>query len=140
MLKGTCLCGDIAYEIDGDLGQIGHCHCRTCRKAHAAAFATTARVARGNFRWTRGENRVAFFESTAATNDNPGKRRYFCSRCGSHLIAAWDDAPHVIVRVGSLDDDPGTKHIVHIWTSQKAPWFKITDELPQYAEGGAKSR
>ncbi|MGH8675453.1 MAG: GFA family protein [Burkholderiales bacterium] len=128
MLEGSCLCGRIRYEVDGELGPIGNCHCRTCRKAHSAAFATTARVPRERFRWTRGESEVAGFEST------PGKTRFFCSRCGSHLIAAWDGAPNVIVRVGSLDADPGARPRLHIWTSQKAPWHAISDALPQFEE------
>lgn len=127
-LRGSCLCGAVAYAISGPLGPIGHCHCRTCRKAHSAAFATTARVARDDFRWTRGEEVVAAFEST------PGKRRFFCPRCGSHLVAAWTDADTVIVRVGSLDDDPGGRPLVHIWVSQRAPWHEINDSLPQFSE------
>ncbi len=128
MLSGSCLCGTVAYEISGDLGPIGNCHCRTCRKAHSAAFATTARVDRTAFRWTKGDTVVTSFEST------PGKKRHFCPRCGSHLMAAWDNTPYVIVRVGSLDTDPGRKPVVHIWTSLKAPWHEITDEIPQFAE------
>jgi len=134
MLSGGCLCGRVAYEIEGPLGPMGHCHCRTCRKAHAAAFATTAPVDRSNFRWVRGEDHVASFEST------PGKRRFFCPSCGSHLVAAWDRAPNVILRVGSLDSDPGGRPVVHIWTSLKAGWFEITDSLPQLPEGRAVSR
>jgi hypothetical protein len=128
MLSGGCLCGAVRYEIRGPLGPIGHCHCRTCRKAHAAAFATTARVARSDFHWAAGAESVASFEST------PGKRRFFCPRCGSHLMAAWEGAPTVILRVGSLDDDPGSRPLVHIWTSQKAPWFEISDTLPAFPE------
>jgi hypothetical protein len=64
VLTGSCLCGEIHYRIDGELGPIGHCHCHTCQKAHAAPFATTARVAREQFQWTRGADRVAHFEST----------------------------------------------------------------------------
>jgi hypothetical protein len=133
MLLGSCLCGDVQYEIDGALGPIGNCHCRTCRKAHAAAFATTARVDRQRFRWSKGGERVTSFEST------PGKRRFFCPRCGSHLVAAWEGAPTVIVRVGSLDSDPGSGPVVHIWTSQKAPWHEIPDALPQLAESPSPS-
>jgi hypothetical protein len=129
MLSGSCLCGDIRYEIDGALGPSGHGHCRTCRKAHAAAFATTARVERSHFRWTRGADRVASFEST------PGKERFFCPRCGSHLVAAWKDRPTVIVRLGSLDSDPGARAVVHIWTSHQAPWYEIGDALPRLPEG-----
>ncbi|HVP29252.1 MAG TPA: GFA family protein [Myxococcota bacterium] len=128
-LHGGCLCGAVRYEVDGELGPMGHCHCRTCRKAHAAAFATTARVERSRFRWTAGEGALSSFEST------PGKKRFFCPRCGSHLIAAWEGAPEVIVRVGSLDDDPVSRPVAHIWTSQRAPWFELTDALPRFAEG-----
>jgi hypothetical protein len=49
-------------------------------------------------------------------------------------VAAWEGAPHVILRVGSLDSDPRGRPVVHIWTSQKAPWHEITDGLPQFAE------
>jgi hypothetical protein len=128
MLTGSCLCGDIRYRVTGDLGPMVHCHCRTCQKAHAAPFATTSRVAREHFCWTSGEDRLAHFEST------PGKKRYFCPRCGTHLLAVWTDARHVILRVGSLDDDPGARPVIHIWTSQRAPWFEITGALPQHAE------
>ena len=50
-MHGSCLCGAIHYEIDGLSGPINHCSCRTCRKAHAAAFASTAAVDRTHFRW-----------------------------------------------------------------------------------------
>ena len=132
IIKGSCLCGAIAYEIDGPIGLIGHCHCRTCRKAHAAAFATTARVPRTNFRWMTGEDGLRAFEST------PGKKRFFCPNCGSHLIAAWDHENDVILRVGSLSDDPGQKPQVHIWTEEKAPWFDLDAKLPALAQGAPR--
>ncbi len=131
VLSGGCLCGAIGYEIDGTLGPIGNCHCETCRRAHAAAFATTARVARCDFRWTRGEATLSAFESS------PGKKRHFCPNCGSHLIAAWDHEDEVILRVGSLFDDPGAKPVIHIWTEQKAPWFDLTAELPALSRNAA---
>jgi hypothetical protein len=126
------LCGAIGYEIDGPLGPIGNCHCQTCRRAHAAAFATTARVSEDDFRWTRGESAVAAFESS------PGKKRFFCPSCGSHLVAAWDHENDVIVRVGSLFDDPGSQPVVHIWTEEKAPWFDLSAILPALPRGAAR--
>jgi hypothetical protein len=126
-MKGSCLCGRIAYEVDRLDGPIGHCHCKTCRKAHAAAFATTARVNREHFRWLRGEEHLGAFEST------PGKLRRFCTQCGSHLMAEWLDKPQVIVRVATLDDDPGVTPQAHIWTSHDAPWLK-TDDVARFAE------
>lgn len=91
-MKGSCLCGAIEYEIDSIDMPVAHCHCRTCQKAHAAAFASTAGVMREHFRWLKGEEKLSFFESS------PGKLRYFCSGCGSHLVAERVSQPHVIVR------------------------------------------
>jgi hypothetical protein len=134
MLEGSCGCGRIRYAVDGELGAVVNCHCRTCRKTHAAAFNTSSRIPRARFRWTQGESELAAFEST------PGKKRFFCPRCGAHLMAAWDGSPDVVVRVGSLDSDPGARPRLHIWTSHKAPWHAIADALPQLAEAPAPGK
>ena len=44
MLKGSCLCSGIRYEIDAELGPVTNCHCSQCRKAAGAAFASNASV------------------------------------------------------------------------------------------------
>jgi hypothetical protein len=127
-MKGSCLCGAVQYEIDQLDGPIGHCHCHTCRKAHAAPFASTAWVNREHFRWTKGQDRLSSFESS------PGKLRYFCSSCGSHLIADRHNQPNVILRVATLDEDPGARPVAHIWTSLDVPWLQYNDKIPLYAE------
>src|SRR6266705_3197157 len=107
-MKGSCLCGAIEYEIDQLDMPICHCHCGTCRKANAAVFVSTAGVMREHFRWVKGKEKLAAFESS------PGKLRRFCSVCGSHLVAERPALPHVIVRVATLDEDPGSKPAMHI--------------------------
>jgi hypothetical protein len=108
-MKGSCLCGAIEYEIDSIDMPITHCHCQTCRKAHAAPFATTAGVMREHFRWLKGAEKLSSFESSQ------GKHRYFCSVCGSHLMAERENIPHVIVRVATLDEDPHMKPAYPEW-------------------------
>src|SRR3954470_2145421 len=100
-MKGSCLCKAVEYDADSIDMPIGFCHCQTCRKAHASAFAPTAGVKRENFRWTKGREKLVSYESS------PGKLRHFCSVCGSHLVAERASQEHVIVRVATLDEDPG---------------------------------
>nr|WP_248285342.1 MULTISPECIES: GFA family protein [Sphingomonadales] len=128
-MRGSCLCGAIGFELDRLDGPIGHCHCRTCRKAHSAPFATVARVRRDQFRWTRGENRLSQFESSA------GKHRMFCSVCGSQLAAMLDGSDQLVLRVATLDDDPGERPIAHIWMEHDEPWlgWQALDEYQQFA-------
>jgi ADP-ribosyl-[dinitrogen reductase] hydrolase len=126
--EGSCLCGAVRYEIDRLASPIGFCHCLTCQKAHAAASAPTARVRREHFRWLLGRESVAGYESS------PGKIRHFCKRCGSHIVSEKSGLDEFILRVATLDSDPGMRPVVHIWTSHDVPWLEEVD-LPKLAEG-----
>ena len=115
--RGSCACKAISYEVDELAGGISHCHCVTCRKTHAAAFNSAAGVKPESFRWLAGEDQLSQFESS------PGKVRYFCSKCGSHLLAKKEGRPLWVLRVASLDEDPQVRAEHHIWTSHRKPWL-----------------
>lgn len=129
MITGSCLCASIGYEADQLSSPIGLCHCRTCQKAHASAYAPTARVKRAEFRWTKGGDIVAAFEST------PGKNRWFCPRCGTHLMAEWTQYDQVIVRIGSVDAGLDAQPVVHIWMSHANPLLEAPAGIPELPEG-----
>ena len=128
VIRGSCLCGGVKYEITGPLMRAGHCHCSRCRKAHGAAFRSRARVRVVDFRWVQGEPLVKYFESS------PGFRRGFCSVCGSPIVNRPAGAPEFGIALGGLDDDPGVRPERHYYAGSKAPWFEITDTLPQHEE------
>ena len=127
MIKGSCLCGKVKYQISGRVGDIVHCHCKICRKAHAAAFSSVASVRDCDFKLFS-EVPLAQFESSA------GKFRHFCSHCGTHIYAKRVGTEHIILRLGSLDDDPDAQEKRHIWVSQKASWYSIKGELPEFQQ------
>lgn len=129
MLSGSCLCGQVAYEVDAELAGIVHCHCETCRKAHGSAFSSVAAVPRAAFRWTRGEALLKAFESS------PGKFRRFCSTCGSHIVADRPAQPNVLLRLGCLDSKVAGQPKCHIWRSDSAPWYDPDLALPQHPRG-----
>ena len=124
-LKGSCLCGAVAYEVTGRLQFMGHCHCTMCRKAHGAAFATWGMVEPGQFRWVAGADRVRHYPSS------PGRTRCFCGVCGSPLASAHEGAVGEVA-VGTIDGDPGARPREHIFVGSKAPWHEIADPLPQH--------
>ncbi|QQD25062.1 GFA family protein [Venatoribacter cucullus] len=124
---GSCLCGGIQYEINGELTDVLNCHCSMCRKLHAAAFRTRASVRRADWKTIKGEALIKFYESS------PGEHKGFCSNCGSSIFTKFDNNPDVYgFPLGTLDTDPGVKAERHVFVGSKAPWFDITDDLPQY--------
>ena len=125
-MRGSCLCGRIVYEIERLSAAPRHCSCKTCRKAHAAAFNTSAPVNRSEFKWLEGEHLLSSYESS------PGKRRYFCSHCGSQLIARRSGSDVVALRVATLDDDPEQTPRAHIWRSSEVPWLGYGSEVPSF--------
>jgi hypothetical protein len=124
-LQGGCLCGGIRYEIDGPLSDAGNCHCSMCRRFHGAAFATYAKVSLEHFHWLSGQHLLRVYETS------PGIGWAFCETCGSSLGLPMRDKLGEIT-LGTLDSDPGIRPAEHTFVGSKAPWFDITDHLPQH--------
>jgi hypothetical protein len=128
MITGSCLCGQVRFELEGAPQFINHCHCSMCRKVHGAAFGSFLHANGAGFRWVTGETVVENYQSS------PGNLRAFCKVCGSSMPVLEDEGDHVTIPAGSLDDDPMVRPVVHVHTASKAPWYEISDTLPQFAE------
>lgn len=126
---GSCLCGAIHYQIEGEIGDIVQCHCQRCRKANGTAFATNAPVAKAAFKLTQGEQFLKKFSSSASTE------RCFCRECGSPIISIKARDPDFYrLRIGTLDSPLSQKPTKHSFVASKAEWDQICDHLPQYDE------
>jgi hypothetical protein len=129
VISGSCLCGEVAYEVDAPLRMI-NCHCSRCRRGRSAAHATNLIAKIDAFRWLRGSELVAEYKV-------PDARFFavaFCTRCGSDTPRISKERGVAIIPAGTLDTDPGIRPQAHIFVGSKAPWFDITDTLPQFAE------
>jgi hypothetical protein len=134
MYKGSCLCRNVRYEIAGEIGAFGYCHCTSCRKASGTAHAANAPVQRIDFRLMSGADWLREFESS------PGKVRVFCGRCGSPVYAYLrTDMDTIRIRLGTLDTPFEKEPTAHTWVSDKASWEPIADTLPQFPQWAPKS-
>ncbi len=125
MVDGSCLCRDVAWEIDGPLQLMSHCYCSRCRKAHGSPFATYVAANVDGFRLLRGERHIARWESS------PGFVRCFCDRCGS-VVPGDPFGSLVFVPAGGLDGDLGVRPEMHIFVASKPPWVELQDRLPRF--------
>lgn len=127
MYSGSCLCGDIAFVVDGPIEHVDQCHCSMCRKAHGAAFATYGGAAPEDFRMLRGEGLIRRYRSS------PIGTRLFCPRCGSVVPWKIPDKP-VAIALGNVAQSPTAAPKSHFFVGSKAPWHDIVDDLPQFDE------
>ena len=74
----------------------------------------------------------ALFQEYYATEN---KKRMFCKRCASPLFSARLDLPEVVrLRVGIVNEPVQGKIVSHAFTDNKAAWFEILDDAPQFAQ------
>jgi hypothetical protein len=107
-----------------------NCHCSNCRRTTGSAFKPFAGIQRDKLSITRGKDKLMVYGEANANNTH-------CKLCGSLLYSVVRDGAWVHVAMGTLIDDPVIRPTMHIFVGSKAPWFTITDDLPQY-EGHVK--
>ena len=131
VVRGWCQCGAVRYRVNAPALELYHCHCSMCRRSHGTLFASYATVPREALVVEMGEEVLRSFSSSAPV------RRYFCGRCGCHLLLEDDRWPdRRWYTPGTCDGHPG--HPVeserHIFVGSKVPWHDIRDGLPQREE------
>ena len=71
--KGSCHCGNIAFEAEGDLEQVIQCNCSICSKRGFLLWF----VPRTNFRLTTPVENYATY-----TFNKHKIKHHFCTKCG----------------------------------------------------------
>jgi hypothetical protein len=127
VLRGGCRCGAVRYEVRDEFLYAWNCHCSRCRATTGSAFKPLAGIERDKLEVTEGSDSL-FVVGDDVLNDTR------CASCGSFLFSVVRDGAYVHVGMGSLIDSPSIRPSAHIFIGSKAPWFEITDDLPQFEE------
>ena len=126
---GSCLCGEVQFEVLGDFESFFLCHCGRCQKdtglAHAAnLFSSTASIT-----WLSGKSKIKTFRVPATRHE-----KSFCSECGSALPGLQMNGALLVVPAGSLDSDFATRPNAHIFVANGADWDIGLDDIPRFDE------
>jgi hypothetical protein len=129
-LTGGCGCGAIRYEITRPLVDAVYCHCTRCQRRTGASAGASAWVEPGSFSITTGE------EQLRAWSPGGGFDKVFCGECGSAvLVRDPESGETAMVRLGTIDGDPGVRPSAHQFAAYAASWEPIPDDgLPRYDE------
>ena len=127
LLAGACECGAVRYAVADEFKYAANCHCSRCRAATGSAFKSLAGIERDKLEITEGADDLLVVGDDVLNDTR-------CSSCGSFLFSVVRDGGWVHVAMGSLVDAPSIRPSEHIYVGSKAPWFEITDDLPQNEE------
>lgn len=126
IVPGSCLCGDVRFEVEMPTLFCGHCHCKMCQRNHGAGYVTWIAVKNEQFRVTAGEDRLV----RHASSDHG--TRSFCGRCGSSLLCASSHhADQIDIVLANLDGPIDRAPQVHIFFDSRSDWIEVEDGLPR---------
>ena len=122
---GGCLCGAVRYEVRGPLRDVINCHCSLCQRLYGS-YGAHSKAKKAQISVTVSDGLRWYATSEVA-------RRGFCSKCGSTLFWEPFEQDGTGIAAGSLDGPTGLKTIGHIFVGEKADFYEIRDDLPQFA-------
>ncbi|MGK0223112.1 MAG: hypothetical protein ACI9ON_002355 [Limisphaerales bacterium] len=127
MIKGSCLCGGVKFEIDGSVVMSRYCHCENCRKFSGTAQAAWGLANTTEFRQTTADAHETKFDAGS------GSTRTFCASCGSPLWFEPKDMPAFMgIALGAIDEGDVEPPGFHLWVRSSPDWETIEGTLPQH--------
>ncbi len=125
MIRGSCCCGAVQFELAAQPTMMGTCHCSRCRKAGAS---TIIFVKKADLTWIAGKENVALFMPGAPYKYG----RCFCKTCGSSLGEILSEEDSFPIAANALDDDLSIGNQFHEFVSEKPSWYEICDDAKQF--------
>jgi len=122
---GSCSCGDVTFEVDGEpLAQL-YCHCRSCQTAHAAPLVAAALFPASSVSY-RGE-----VKRVRVTQREDAPHRLTCPSCGTKVLnEPFPTVRCVLVPLCATRD--WFKPTMHVeWRDRLV---EVADGLPRYRD------
>ena len=125
MHTGSCNCGGVAFEIDGELVPPSVCHCGQYRIQSGHCWASSG-IEQSQLRLTS-DKTLCWYQASAQA------KRGFCATCGAFLFWKHLDESQISVAMGALHAPTGVQLARHIFVADKGDYYDISDGLPQRA-------
>lgn len=127
-LHGSCLCGEVRFEVTEPFEGVSACHCTSCKKISGGVGTVSGRLRTAAITILEGEELLRTYQPAE------GVAKTFCSQCGSNLFGGgWPTSERASVRLSALDDPFDRKPEAHIFVRSVAPWETLPDDAaPRY--------
>ena len=121
--RGQCLCGQIGFEVHGELRDVIDCHCHRCRRftGHHMA-ATSAELA---------DVEIEDVQALLTWYFPVEEAGYaFCGRCGSSLFWSAAGTDRISICAGTLEPPTGLRTVEAWWVSEASD-YAVRPDLPE---------
>ncbi|MBA6355130.1 MULTISPECIES: GFA family protein [unclassified Colwellia] len=122
MHSGSCLCGQIKFELLSDPKKVTSCHCSMCQKQHGAAFATYGSIPKNDLVYISGADKLISYNSSGSVE------RKFCGVCGSSL--QWSGSKKfpdwVSIAISTFDTEFKPSKISDIYQESQVCWLNYS--------------
>ncbi|MEQ8701946.1 MAG: GFA family protein [Bauldia litoralis] len=125
MIKGSCCCEAVKFELSGVPSMMGTCHCSRCRKVGASILVF---VKREDLKWIQGKSHVTLYKPTAPYTFNS----CFCGICGTSLGEILSEEDSFPIAANALDTEIGLENQFHEFAAEKPSWYEICDGAKQF--------
>lgn len=127
-VEGGCTCRFVRYLVMTKPLFVHCCHCTWCQRETGSAFVLNAMIETERVKILGGA------PATVVTPSASGKGQKIV-RCPKCHVAVWSHYSGAglkvaFVRVGTLDRPELCPPDIHIFTSTKQPWVRLSDKVP----------
>lgn len=133
MLRGSCLCGAVEFEVDDPPETLSACHCVSCKKLSGGAGTVNVRVPPSAIRIVAGAELLETYQPAE------GSAKTFCRSCGSNLFGGgWPHTERASVRATTFTE-PLEAHVErHLYVRSVAPWETLPDDGAERFESSVR--
>lgn len=132
MIKGSCCCRAVQFELTEVPSLMGTCHCSRCRKVGAS---TLVFVEAETFQLTQGRDQIATYPAIPPYKYD----RCFCSVCGTALGEVLSEGESFPLAANCIDGEIGLENSFHEFVLEKPSWLKIGDTAKQFDQHPSQS-
>jgi hypothetical protein len=123
VLRGSCQCGGVQFELPETFEARTFCHCTTCKKLSGGVGTANGRVPRDEVNLLAGEELLRTYQP------EEGSAKTFCSVCGSNVFGGgWPESDSASVRLSAIDTPFESKPSKHIYVHSVASWETLPDD------------
>lgn len=126
MTTGSCHCGAIRYQADGEVLTHALCHFADCRRHAGTPVVGWAMYLQDAVKVTNGVPKIY-------ASSQQG-RRHFCPNCGTGLsYSNVEVLPGIIdIQSATMDEPESIPPRAHIQVAERIGWMERAHELPQF--------